>query len=54
MPVGKNLKDDDESKRENTEYFFGFGTQALRKMLHKEMVYNDKNTATSISFRPAY
>ena len=52
QPVGastEDLKNEiNESKREKEYFWIWYPT--LRKMLHKEMVYNDKNTATSISF----
>ena len=52
QPVGANTEDlkeeKNESKRDKEYFWIWYPT--LRKMLHKEMVYNDKNTATSISF----
>jgi gliding motility associated protien GldN len=53
QPVGSSIKDlktvgSGVSDRETP--FFWIWYPSLRKMLHKQMVYNDKNTATSISF----
>ena len=51
QPVGSNtedLKRQDFKKRESPYFWIWYPT--LREMLHKQMVYNDKNTATSISF----
>ena len=47
MPVGKNLKDDDG--KNNTDLFW-IWYPSLRKILHKEMVFNEKNNANRISF----
>ena len=47
MPVGKNLKDDDG--KNNTDLFW-IWNPSIRKILHKEKVFNDKNNASSISF----
>ena len=51
QPVGSNtedLKRQDFKKRESPYFWIWYPT--LREMLHKEMVYNDRNSATSISF----
>ena len=51
QPVGSNtedLKRQDFKKRESPYFCIWYPT--LREMLHKEMVYNDRNSATSISF----
>jgi len=47
MPVGKNLKDDDG--KNNTDLFW-IWYPSLRKILHQEMVFNEKNNANRISF----
>ena len=47
MPVGKNLKDDDG--KNNTDLFW-IWYPSVRKILHEEKVFNDKNNASSISF----
>ena len=47
MPVGKNLKDDDG--KNNTDLFWIWYPR-VRKILHEEKVFNDKNNASSISF----
>jgi len=47
MPVGKNLKDDDG--KNNTDLFW-IWYPSIRKILHEEKVFNDKNNASSISF----
>ena len=47
MPVGKNLKDDDG--KNNTDLFWIL-YPSLRKILHQEMVFNEKNNANRISF----
>ena len=47
MPVGKNLKDDDG--KNNTDLFL-IWYPSLRKILHQEMVFNEKNNANRISF----
>ena len=47
MPVGKNLKDDDG--KNNTDLFW-IWYPSIRKILHKEQVFNDKNNANRISF----
>ncbi len=47
MPVGKNLKDDDG--KNNTDLFW-IWYPSVRKILHKEQVFNDKNNANRISF----
>jgi gliding motility associated protien GldN len=47
MPVGKNLKDDDG--KNNTDLFW-IWYPTIRKILHKEKVFNDKNNANRISF----
>jgi len=47
MPVGKNLKDDDG--KNNTDLFW-IWYPSIRKVLHKEQVFNDKNNANRISF----
>ena len=47
MPVGKNLKDDDG--KNNTDLFW-IWYPSIRKILHKEQVFNDKNNANKISF----
>ena len=47
MPVGKNLKDDDG--KNNTDLFW-IWYPSVRKILHEEKVFNDKNNANSISF----
>ena len=47
MPVGKNLKDDDGK---NNTYLFWIWYPSVRKILHEEKVFNDKNNASSISF----
>jgi len=51
QPVGSNtedLKRQDFKKRESPYFWIWYPT--IREMLHKEMVYNDRNSATSISF----
>ena len=53
QPVGSSIKDlknvgSGKSQRKTPFYWIWYPT--LREVLHKEMVYNDKNTATSISF----
>ena len=53
QPVGSSIKDlknvgSGKSQRKTPFYWIWYRT--LREVLHKEMVYNDKNTATSISF----
>ena len=52
QPVGANTEDlkanIPNAKRDKSYFWIWYPT--LRKMLHKQMVYNDKNTATSISF----
>jgi gliding motility associated protien GldN len=47
MPIGKNLKDDDG--KNNTDLFW-IWYPSVRKILHEEKVFNDKNNASSISF----
>ena len=47
MPIGKNLKDDDG--KNNTDLFW-IWYPSIRKILHEEKVFNDKNNASSISF----
>ena len=47
MPVGKNLKDDDG--KNNTDLFW-IWYPSLRKILHQEMVFNEKNS-THTNFR---
>jgi gliding motility associated protien GldN len=47
MPVGKNLKDDDG--KNNTDLFW-IWYPSIRKILHKEQVFNDKNNANRISY----
>ena len=47
LPVGKNLKDDDG--KNNTDLFW-IWYPSLRKILHQEMVFNEKNNANRISF----
>ncbi|MDB4049752.1 gliding motility protein GldN [Flavobacteriaceae bacterium] len=47
MPVGKNLKDDDG--KNNTDLFW-IWYPSIRKILHEEKVFNEKNNARSISF----
>ena len=52
QPVGANtedLKDEKNESNRDKEYFW-IWYPTLREMLHKQMVYNDKNNATSISF----
>ena len=46
MPYGKNFGEDDVG---DVGYFW-IWYPSIRKILHKEKVYNDKNNATSISF----
>ena len=52
QPVGANTEDlksnTPNPKRDKSYFWIWYPT--LREMLHKQMVYNDKNTATSISF----
>ena len=51
QPVGSNtedLKRQDFKKRESPYFWIWYPT--IREMLHKEMVYNDRNSATSITF----
>ncbi|MDB4148364.1 gliding motility protein GldN [Flavobacteriaceae bacterium] len=52
QPVGANTEDlkanKTNPKRDKSYFWIWYPT--LREMLHKQMVYNDKNTATSISF----
>lgn len=47
MPVGKNIKDDDG--KNNTDLFW-IWYPSIRKILHKELVFNDINNANRISF----
>ena len=47
MPVGKNLKDDDGKNKTD---LFWIWYPSVRKILHEEKVFNDKNNASSISF----
>ena len=52
QPVGASTEDIKKSTlnaKKNKQYFW-IWYPTLRKLLHNEMVYNDKNTATSISF----
>ena len=52
QPVGANTEDlkANKSNPKRDKSYFWIWYPSLRKMLHKQMVYNDKNTATSISF----
>tara|TARA_B110000495_G_scaffold66826_1_gene56975 strand:+ start:205 stop:1053 length:849 start_codon:yes stop_codon:yes gene_type:complete len=47
MPIGKNIKDDDG--KNNTDLFWVW-YPSIRKILHKELVFNDTNNANRISF----
>jgi len=47
MPIGKNIKDDDG--KNNTDLFW-IWYPSIRKILHKELVFNDTNNANRISF----
>ena len=47
MPIGKNIKDDDG--KNDTDLFWVW-YPSIRKVLHNELVFNDKNNATRISF----
>ena len=47
MPVGKNIKDDDGK---NDTDLFWIWYPSIRKILHKELVFNDINNANRISF----
>jgi len=47
MPIGKNIKDDDG--KNNTDLFW-IWYPSIRKILHKELVFNDQNNANRISF----
>ena len=47
MPIGKNIKDDDG--KNNTDLFW-IWYPSIRKILHKELVFNDINNANRISF----
>ena len=47
MPIGKNIKDD--NRKNNTDLFW-IWYPSIRKILHKELVFNDTNNANRISF----
>jgi len=47
MLFGKNLKDDDGK---NDTDLFWIWYPSIRKILHEEKVFNDRNNATSVSF----
>jgi gliding motility associated protien GldN len=47
MPIGKNIKDD--NGKNNTDLFW-IWYPSIREILHKELVFNDKNNANRISF----
>jgi gliding motility associated protien GldN len=47
MPISKNIKDD--NGKNNTDLFW-IWYPSIREILHKELVFNDKNNANRISF----
>jgi gliding motility associated protien GldN len=49
MPVGEDLKQDEELDERNTNLFW-IWYPSIRVVLHDAEVYNDKNNATRISF----
>jgi len=48
MPVGKNIEDPFDEEMNTT--FFWVWYPSIRKILHKELVFNDRSNANQISF----